>query len=241
MVPIYIYRFIAMELCSGTLQEYVLGNYNGPKFENEKEIVRQVTKGLAHLHELGITHRDIKPANILIFIPASDNGSESNPLMKLADFGISKVLGAGKEDFTNTNTTNPTGTRGWMAPEVYELKRFDFKVDIWALGLIFGFTLSGGKHPFGDDIDSRSTRIRQKEKMLLTKGDLKESGGHVAFKLIKRMLTVEPNSRPTVQDVLNDFFFKDNKVNSTKFVYSLSTMYHLQIFRRIGRIGQLNF
>jgi len=86
--------------------------------------------------------------------------------MKLADLGISKILQAGKHDFTNTNLTDPTGTKGWMAPEVYESNRFDFKVDIWALGCIFGYTLSGGKHPFGEDPDNRSVQIKTKKPML---------------------------------------------------------------------------
>ena len=55
-----------------------------------------------------------------------------------------------------------------MAPEVYESNRFDFKVDVWALGLIFGYTLSGGKHPFGDDLITRIDRIKKKEPMVLT-------------------------------------------------------------------------
>jgi len=133
-------------LCSGTLDEYFNGKYQGPRFRDEREILRQVTRGLAHLHKLKIVHRDIKPANLLIFVPTDEFNNK--PLMKLADFDISKMLKANiNMDFTNTSLTNPSGSRGWMAPEVYQSHRFDFKVDVWALGLIFGFTLSGGKHP----------------------------------------------------------------------------------------------
>jgi len=170
----------------------------------EKDILRQLTKGLAHLHNLGIVHRDIKPTNILIFV--SDDGTE---LIKLADFNISKVLKSNK-DFTNTNVTNPSGTSGWMAPEVYESERFDFKVDIYALGLIFAYTLSGGKHPFGDeDSFERKARIRKKEAMVMTQKDLKIpfSRDSVAFELIKSML-VEPTKRPIIAQVENSSFFK---------------------------------
>ena len=66
----YNIRFIGLELCSGTLEDYVKGKFNtGPKFKSEREVLHQVSKGLAHLHQLTIVHRDIKPTNILIFVP----------------------------------------------------------------------------------------------------------------------------------------------------------------------------
>jgi len=174
----------------------------------EKDILRQLTKGLAHLHNLGIVHRDIKPTNILIFV--SEDGTE---LIKLADFNISKVLKSNK-DFTNTNVTNPTGTKGWMAPEVYESERFDLKVDIYALGLVFGYTLSGGKHPFGDDSNERIVLIKKKEAiMVMTQKDLKIpfSSNSVAFELIKSML-VEPTKRPIIAQVAKSSFFLNDTV-----------------------------
>lgn len=82
-------RYVVTELCRGTLEDYVKGNYQGPRFQDEKEILRQVTQGLAHLHSKEIVHRDIKPTNILIFVP---DGCRSRPQAKLADFGLSKIL-----------------------------------------------------------------------------------------------------------------------------------------------------
>jgi len=187
------------------LDEYFNGIYEGPRFQNDNETLRQVTRGLAHLHKLKIVHRDIKPANLLIFVPTDES---NQPQMKLADFDISKMLKTDFDrDFTNTSLTNPKGTRGWMAPEVYESNRFDFKVDVWALGLIFGYTLSGGKHPFGDDPDLRITRIKQNKPMLLTRNDLMvvhRNGG--VFELIESMLKVEAKNRPSITDVLKNSF-----------------------------------
>lgn len=188
--------------------------YKGPKFESDWQILYQATQGLAYLHHKGIVHRDIKPTNILVFVTSSSNDAQ----IKLADFGISKILeDDNKNDFTNTSVTNPTGTKGWMAPEVYELKRFDFKVDIWALGCIFGYTLSvGNKHPFGDNSDARIVKIIRKEKMsLLTQEILKEpySGDDAALKLIESMLDMEkPENRPTAEGVLKNGFFVTDSV-----------------------------
>jgi len=194
------------------LKEYVNEEYQGPKFEGgEWQILFQITQGLEHLHKLEIVHRDIKPTNILIFVKGSDRARNTNkPQIKLADFSISKFLKIDKDDFTNTNVSNPSGTKGWMAPEVYESNRIDLKVDIWALGCIFGYTLSGGKHPFGDDIIRRIFRIIEKEPMVMVQEDLKEpynSKDGIAFELIQSMLNLEPTTRPNVVDLLNHPFF----------------------------------
>lgn len=202
------YRFIATELCCGTLEKYVKETCNGATFESDRELLLQITKGLAHLHQLEIVHRDIKPTNILIFF--DETAENSKPLAKLADFGISKILETDKVDFTNTNVANPNGTRGWMPPEVFKEKRFDFTVDVWALGCIFAYTLSvETKHPFGDDANDRLARIIRKEPMLFTQEDLKESFSNdpAAFELIKAMLEIDPAKRPTIGDVENSYFF----------------------------------
>lgn len=62
-----------------------------------------------------------------------------------------------------------------MAPEVYESKRFNSKVDVFPLGCIFSYTLTGGKHPFGEDSNQRINRITRKQPMILIQVDLKES------------------------------------------------------------------
>lgn len=71
------------------------------------------------------------------------------------------------------------------------------------------YTLSGGKHPYGDDF-KRIIRIIQGKPLVLAQADLKkvsikEAG--VAFELIKSMLEVEPEKRPTVMDVLDSILF----------------------------------
>ena len=198
------------------LEHYITGEgYTGPRFKNEKEILFQITQGLTHLHGLNIVHRDLKPVNILVYVPPSGGNEEQHkpPIIKLADFDISKTLMPDKEDYTNTSQTNPSGTKGWMAPEVYQSNRFDLKVDIWSLGLIFAYTLSEGKHPFGNHPIERMLRIMRSESMLLSNEDLKEPycNDGLAFELIKCMLKTEPEDRPTVNEVLNRPFFQKPK------------------------------
>lgn len=59
IISCYLHRYIALELCVATLQDYVEGRYNGPPIEGIV-ILRHATAGLAHLHSLDIVHRDIK-------------------------------------------------------------------------------------------------------------------------------------------------------------------------------------
>jgi len=181
---------------------------------NEWKMLHQITKGLDYLHSKNVIHRDIKPTNILIFVPGTSGGS-NEPQMKIADFGLSKILLKSKQiDLSTKNKTNPRGTRGWIAPELYEEdRRYDFKVDIFPLGCLFGYTLSKEKHhPFGDDPDKRSVQIKKKlEIKFLAQYDMKEpySNDDVALKLIESMIKMDPKERPTAEEVLRDSFFND--------------------------------
>jgi len=201
-------------LCAGTLYEWVEGTYRGPEIGmNEREMLHQVTKGLAYLHSKNIIHRDIKPTNILIFTP--DNcGGLNGPQMKIADFDMSKVLQSEQVDFSTKNKTNPRGNGGWIAPELYDKdRRYDFRVDVFPLGCIFGYTLSKEKHhPFGDEVE-RPFRIKNKLKpKFLSLEHLKDSYSNdcVALKLIDSMIKMEPKDRPSSEKILYDPFFIDN-------------------------------
>lgn len=173
---------------------------------SDREILRQLTSALNYLHKANIVHRDIKPKNILISI------TQKYPNIKLADFGISKILKREKFDFTNTNKKIPKGTTGYMPPEIYESDRFDFKVDIFALGCIFGSTLSGGKHPFGKERD-RIYQIKERNGIILTINHLKKVyRNDYVFQLIKSMVRHEPIKRPKAGKILQNRFFSIDPV-----------------------------
>lgn len=77
-----------------------------------REMMHQIARGLEHLHKNKIVHRHIKPANILVSFP--DHETNGPPQMKLADFGLCRVV---KNDGSESSLTK-CGTRGWMAPEL---------------------------------------------------------------------------------------------------------------------------
>lgn len=188
--------------------------YQGPKVGSSIEVLVQITRALAYLHEKGIAHRDLKPANIFI---TDSYGKFAPPRMKVADFGLSSIQKMNQRDFPHY-VANPCGTDGWMAPELSnsddDQQECDlFKADIFALGLIFAYTLSGGKHPFGSgsdlffNADEAQLKINNHESMTMVIDDLKKPySEHIyAFELIRRLVAMDPLERPTsVENILSD-------------------------------------
>ena len=231
----YIYRYIATELCCTTLRGFV---EDVNKFENMIEDLKgmlfEMALGLDYLHSQEVVHRDVKPGNILVSFPTS--ASNTNPQIKLADFGLCRILKMDKEDFSNSSLSNPTGTSGWIAPELYDSDRYDYKVDIFPLGCVFAYTLTGGKHPFGEDLIERPLRVKRKEPLLITKKDMREpySNNDLAFELITSMVMVDPAYRPTAAEILTNEFFKslvvadenssDLVIKSYKTVFSIPSL-----------------
>jgi serine/threonine protein kinase len=87
-----------------------------------------------------------QPENLLL----TSNTPEG--LLKLADFGISKII---SDEMLTTNC----GTPIYMAPEIWSGKSYDSKVDVWSLGVIMYYMLSG-THPFMGDTESIGERIQ---------------------------------------------------------------------------------
>ncbi|MBK9031582.1 MAG: protein kinase [Myxococcales bacterium] len=105
------------------------------------EFIVQACEGLAEAHALGIVHRDVKPSNF--FVTWRPDGS---PLVKLLDFGISKVVDS--LDVSLTQTQSMLGTPAYMSPEQMRSARtVDARTDVWSLGAVL-FELIEGVRPF---------------------------------------------------------------------------------------------
>ncbi|KAG5243486.1 hypothetical protein OIU76_009596 [Salix suchowensis] len=86
-------------------------------------VCKQVLKGLLYLHhEKHIIHRDLKPSNLLI----NHRGE-----VKITDFGVSAIMQS-----TSGQANTFVGTYVYMSPERISGERYDYKSDIWSLGLI---------------------------------------------------------------------------------------------------------
>src|SRR4029453_8714406 len=102
-------------------------------------ILRQVCESLEEAHAAGLVHRDIKPANIHL----GRLGLQQD-FVKVLDFGLVKNVGA--PDVTRTNATVAgltVGTPAYMAPEMALGKAVDGRADVYALGCVAYFLLTG--------------------------------------------------------------------------------------------------
>ena len=103
-------------------------------------IVTQICDALQFAHEEGVVHRDIKPENILI---------DKRGRVKIADFGLAKLLGGPADVPMLTGTHQVMGTPMYMAPEQMEGTRgVDHRADIFSLGVVF-YELLTGELPLG--------------------------------------------------------------------------------------------
>ncbi len=103
-------------------------------------IVPKVCEALQYAHEQGILHRDIKPENILL---------DAKGRVKIADFGIAKLVGEDQPNITLTNTGAALGTPHYMAPEQLEKPAtVDHRADIYSLGGVF-YEMLTGELPIG--------------------------------------------------------------------------------------------
>jgi serine/threonine protein kinase len=129
--------YYVMEFVSGMDLQHLLKR-NPPEPRQILKIITQVCEALQFAHEHGIVHRDIKPANILI----DERGN-----VKVADFGLAKVVGPQSVDYTATGTT--LGTPDYIAPEALDQsKNIDHRADIYSLGVMI-YELFTGHVPKG--------------------------------------------------------------------------------------------
>jgi len=137
--------YYVMELLHGVDLQTLIDKYGPVPAERAGHILRQVCSSLEEAHHSGLVHRDIKPANIY----TCRYGLEYD-FVKVLDFGIVKS----REDVTGlTKLTNPngaTGTPGFMAPEMALGKEVDARADIYALGCV-GYWLLTGKLVFEEE------------------------------------------------------------------------------------------
>src|SRR5262245_61491336 len=91
--------------------------------------VRQACEAVAEAHSLGIVHRDLKPANL--FLCQRPNGAR---LIKVLDFGISKLVSGTPHRLSITDTSILLGSPAYMSPEQLESSRsVDGRADVWSL------------------------------------------------------------------------------------------------------------
>lgn len=181
---------LILELCSGgELFDRIVGQARYSE-AGAAAVVRQIAKGLEALHGANIVHRDLKPENCLFL-----NKDKNSPL-KIMDFGLSSF-----EDFANP-VVGLFGSIDYVSPEALSRDKITTKTDIWSLGVILYILLSGYPPFFAPS-------NRQKQQMILNgqfSFDEKtwKNISSSAKQLISNLLKVDPNMRPTAQQIVED-------------------------------------
>ena len=202
------------------IMEYVPGgdlgrlvHERGPLTEEAVQIMaRQLLEALGYLHENNITHRDVKPDNILI-------GSHQPFVVKLTDFGLSKMV-----DNEQTFLRTFCGTLLYCAPEVYaefaeyddlgrrnprnrqrkhtRTQRYDHAVDIWSLGGVLFYALTG-EPPFPVKTGiSYSELLHRIMTTPLDVSPLQAAGiSNEGINFLRRMLDRRPETRAAIREL----------------------------------------
>ena len=129
---------------------------------------------------------------------------DSKSEIKVSDFGVAKYLIANPRD-GNTKLYSAVGTPSYIAPEVIIGKGYNEKCDIWSLGVIL-YIMICGYLPFsiseGEEVDHLYDKILKGKFEFPDKDWRSVSSG--AKTLIRKLLVLEPNERPSAETVLDD-------------------------------------
>jgi len=132
------YMFIVTEYFRfGSLSTYIANqNYNIPEITASK-ITFQIACALKYLQKYGIFHRDLQPDNIMMF------NTEGEIHIKINNFSLSKII------CPEERIIERYGTILFTAPEILSSIPYNYCVDIWSLGVVIYYMMSGS-YPFGD-------------------------------------------------------------------------------------------
>ena len=185
--------WLVFEYCSsGSLFDLMLSMERTFSEVEVATIMEMVLKGLVSIHNKNIIHRNIKGTNILL----SENG-----YAKLADFGMGALLSG--EKYRKSQKGSPY----WMSPQIASNSKYDFKTDIWSLGITC-IELIEGEPPFSEMEPNEV--IEKIAKNLLNVNEIIDFNDHTyEFKnFIEHCLEYDPKKRFSAEQLLKLDFIK---------------------------------
>ena len=191
------YIFIVMEYIEGgTLRQYFKKRKFNFSERQASNIMSQIVSGIKYLHQYGIVHRDLKPDNIMI-TQQNDFG-----IIKIMDFGLSKIVSP-KEKMVDGY-----GSLSYVAPEVLLRTPYNKEVDIWSMGVILFYMLSGHLPFRGSKEDVVANKIVF-ESAEFDEDDW-ETRSKTVRNLIESCLEKKVENRITIEKFINHPWFKKN-------------------------------
>ena len=144
--------YLVMDMLSGGDLRYHVSRYRKFSEEQTRFFIANMVYALQYIHSHNVIHRDIKPENLVL---------DEKGYVRITDFGIAK------ENLPD-NSSETSGTPGYMAPEVMKAKNHSFPVDFFAIGVI-GYEFMLGRRPYYG-----KSRKEIKEQMLSTPAVIKK-------------------------------------------------------------------
>jgi len=139
----------------------------------------QIVLAFEYLHSLNVVYRDLKPENLLVM---------ANGFIKMADFGLAKIVPAGESTYTLC------GTPAYAAPEVYNMKGHGKAVDWWGLGVLCHELISGAT-PFDGDAAGIFDAMQRYSRAWPNIKLPRRLDGSVAGDLVLKLLHPNPSRR----------------------------------------------
>ena len=159
----------------GSLFDYLHKNpktKNNLSLEFKNKITKQLIHTMAYIHSRGYVHRDLKTQNILL---------DKNLDMKLCDFGLTKL-----KSELNSGSGQFAGTPCYMAPELFDRKFYDDKIDVFAFGTVV-WEIYTQKIPYFNGEELICSSIVPKQ----------------IASLIEKCRRVKPSERPSFKEMEN--------------------------------------
>ena len=157
------------------------------------KVIRIIAQGVEYLNQFGIVHRDLKPENIVFGI------EDDIKSIKIIDLGVAITLPFGQQ------SSDPIGTLAYISPEMFTHNPYSYKVDVWAIGILLYWLVSGGILPFDDE--KNDEHIMGKKVVFMHQeypekyfGDKSKS----LFNLIDKTLEKNPEKRINIHNFLDE-------------------------------------
>jgi len=223
--------YLVMDYLDGTNLALLVEKEGALPVERAVRIFRQVCEGLEHAHNKGIIHRDLKPSNLCLI-----KGKEGSEVVKIVDFGLAKMVKRDTADSLQlTQSGQVWGSPLFMSPEQCLAKPLDARSDIYSLGCVMYYTLTGVHAIEGvTAYDTISKHVNERPK------EFKEVAPQIAVDknieaVVFRCLEKEPDDRyQSASEILADLpmFAIDTGSLVVKAVeHPLKTRLRFQIFR----------
>ena len=224
--------YLVIDILNGGDLRYHCSRYRKFSEEQTRFFIACIVHALSYIHKNNVIHRDIKPENLIL----DDKG-----YLHITDFGIAK-------ENCSDNSSETSGTPGYMAPEVMRGIGHSFSVDYFAIGVI-GYEFMIGKRPY-----SGKNRKEIKEKMFSYQAKIKRNeiaegwssdSRDFINKLIRKKPEIRLGSKDGIQELKDHFWLRyypwkelENKTLPGPFIPDKKDNFDKRYCERIDKITE---